>query len=194
MVALAKLPAGLSVEEFFDWAAASPGKWELVDGEPHAMAPPSRSHGMLQVELGSLIRNHLLAIGSPCSVLAEPGIVPHVGAAHNFRIPDLGVTCSSYTEEEYAITDPVLLIEILSPSNEAATRANIWTYTTIPSVREIVALHSTSIGAEILRRGIDGIWPKKPEVIDAGDLVLDSIGFRVPLADVYRTTRLRPAS
>ena len=44
--------------------------------------------------------------------------------------------------------------------------------------------------AELLRRGSDGSWPAASMVIEDGDLILDSIGFTVPLADVYRTTRL----
>jgi hypothetical protein len=40
---------------------------------------------------------------------------------------------SGHDEEESALTDPVLLIEILSPSNQAETWANVWAYATIPS-------------------------------------------------------------
>ncbi len=87
--------------------------------------------------------------------------------------------------------DPVLIIEILSPSNQAETWANVWTYITIPSVREILVLSSLAVGADILRRRADGTWPEEPEEIAQGDLILESIGFRVPLADIYRTTRLR---
>ena len=87
--------------------------------------------------------------------------------------------------------NPVLIIEILSPSNQAETWANVWTYITIPSVREILVLSSLGIGADILRRRADGTWPEEPEEIAQGDLILESIGFRVPLADIYRTTRLR---
>ena len=43
-------------------------------------------------------------------------IVPGVRASRNRRVPDLGVTC--------APPEPILLIEILSPSNEAETRTN----------------------------------------------------------------------
>ena len=45
--------------------------------------------------------------------------------------------------------DPVILLEILSPSNEDRTRANVWTYTTIPTVRVIVVLHYTAIRDEM---------------------------------------------
>ncbi|MGH7050134.1 MAG: hypothetical protein ACREE5_05775, partial [Acetobacteraceae bacterium] len=90
-------------------------------------------------------------------------------------------------------TEPLLLIEILSPSNQAETWANVWAYTTIPSVREILIVQSSAIGAELLRRAPDGTWPRQPEHIEAGELFLSSIDFRVPLAALYRTTRLARA-
>ena len=106
------------------------------------------------------------------------------------EIPDLAVTCSGYDAEESSLTDPVLLIEILSPSNQAETWANVWTYTTMPSVQEILVLKTASIGAELLRRNQDGSWPSQPSTIEAGNLILESIGFSFPLAAAYRTTRL----
>ena len=36
----------------------------------------------------------------------------------------------------------------------------------------------------------DGSWSASSTVIDDGDLVLESIGFAVQLATIYRTTRL----
>jgi Uma2 family endonuclease len=180
----------MTTVEFLAWDAPGAGRWQLVDGEPVAMAPASRTHGALQLELGSLIRNHLIASGSPCTAVTEPGIIPRILASENFRIPELAVTCTPYEAEEYDFADPILIVEILSPSNRAETWKNVWSYTTIPSLREILILSSTAIRAELLRRGSDGSWPAAPTVIDVGDLVLDSIGFTASLAAIYRTTRL----
>ena len=89
------------------------------------------------------------------------------------------------------LQEPVLLIEILSPSNESETRSNIWAYTTLPSVREILAVRSTRIEAELLVRGADGTWPAEPEIIGSAGLVtLPSIGFATGLTAFYRTTAL----
>lgn len=180
----------MTVAEFLLWNGPGPTRWQLVDGEPVAMAPTSRTHGMLQGELGGLIRNHLNVPGNPCALVVAPGIIPRVDANENFRIPDLAVTCTRYETEEYDVRDPVLIVEILSPSNRAQTWRNVWTYTTLPSLREILILSSTAIRAQVLRRGADGNWPLTPTVIEAGDLVLDSIGFTVSLAAIYRTSRL----
>ena len=191
MVALAKLPEHMSVHDFLSWVPSDGRMWQLVDGEPQAMAPPNRTHGTLQGELGSIIRNHLQERASPCTLVVTPGVVPHVQAAHNMRVSDLVVTCSDYQTEETGLTDPVLIVEILSPSNQAETWANVWAYTTIPSVREILVLSALRVGATLMRRHPDGTWPREPETVTDGDLVLDTIEFRTPLAGLYRSTRLR---
>lgn len=182
----------MSVAEFLDWSAAEHRgtKWQLIDGEPVAMAPASENRGMIQSELSRLLGNHLLERGMPCRVGTEPGIIPHVRSAENWRIPDLGVTCAP-PRWSHEMLEPVLLAESISPSNYLETRGNIWSYTTVPSVREILVVHSTRIEAEVLRRGANGNWPAQPIVTAAdGTLELDSIGFAQPLRAMYRATSL----
>ena len=83
------------------------------------------------------------------------------------------------------------LVEILSPSNATDTWDNVWAYTTIPSVREIVVVHSMRVLAELLRRDADGRWPVQPEQIGAnGTLRLQSIDFACPLRAAYAQTHL----
>jgi hypothetical protein len=84
-------------------------------------------------------------------------------SAHNVRAPNLGVACSPLLPEQATLTDPVLLIEILSPSNQAKTWSNV--------------------------RAI-GEWPEEPEQLAGGDLALTRIDFLVPMADLYTRTGL----
>ena len=185
----------MTLTEFLDW---NPGDrsgrtWQLIDGEPVPMVLGNETHGAIQAEFGSLLGNHLLEQRSPCRVLTKPGIVPRVHANRNFRVPDLGVTCAP-PSHSLMVPEPVLLIEILSPSNEAETRANIWAYASAPSVQEILAIHSTRIEAELLRRNPDGTWPAEPEIISAdGVLTLPSIEYSTPITALYRTTALAAA-
>jgi Uma2 family endonuclease len=123
-------------------------------------------------------------------VIAAPGIIPRVRASENFRIPHLAVTCTRYETEEYDVSNPVLIIEVLSPSNRADPWRNVWAFTTIPTLREILLLSSTAIRAELLRRDSEGNWPAASTVIEDGNLQLGSIDFTVPVAAIYRTTRL----
>ena len=190
MIALAKIPVRMTVDEFLKWDSDDGFRYELVDGEPRAMAPASTLHGFLQNELGSLIRNHLLEKASGCEVVANPGVVPRLLSEHNVRIPDLAVTCSPLAAGQATLPDPVLVIEILSPSNQAKTWTNVRAYTSILSVQEILVLRADRMVAELLRRPPQGEWPERPMAITAGELVLESIGFRVGLAGLYARTGL----
>ena len=115
----------MTVREFLKWDSDDGLRYELVDGEPRAMAPASTIHGFLQNELGRLIGNHLRDQASGCEVVANPGIVPRLLSDHNVRIADLAVTCSPLVVGQATVSDPVLLIEILSPSNQAKTWTNV---------------------------------------------------------------------
>ena len=194
MAALAKTPTLMSTSEFLAWNPDDGQKWQLVDGEPHAMAPANRTHGTLQARLAATIERHFDEQDSPCAAVTEPGVVLGTRPNHNVRIPDLAVTCTPYDTEEPLLTAPVLIVEILSPSNQAETWVNVWAYTTIPSVQEILVLQTAAIGAFLLQRAPDGTWPDKPNEITAGDLVLNSIALQTPLAGLYRRTRLHPTA
>jgi Uma2 family endonuclease len=180
----------MSVETFLTWEPGDGRQYELVDGRPRAMAPASIVHGRLQSRLARYLDIHLEREGNRCQVITAPGVIPRVMSAENVRVPDLGVTCAPVTSDQKTIIDPVLLIEILSPSNRAETWSNVWTYTTIPSVQEILVLQSDTVAAHVLRRDATGAWPETPERLTSGDLTLTSIGLRVPLAEVYARTDL----
>src|SRR5271166_3287239 len=184
-----KAPHHMTVDEFVVWAGD--GRWQLVDGEPRAMAPANATQGIVQATLAFLLNQHLYTRASPCVVVTAPAIQPRVRSRSNMRVPDLAVTCSPVQAGQIALPDPLLIVEILSPSNEADTWENVWTHTTIPSVQEVLVLRSASIAADLLRRRADGTWPEEPLQIGRGDtLHLACIGLSVPLAEVYVRTYL----
>jgi Uma2 family endonuclease len=183
-----QLPATMTVDEFLDWDPPGSDRWELIDGTPLAMAPAAPRHGAIQGEAARLLGNHLAESRPGCRVVIEPGIQPRVRASMNTRVPDLAVTCAVLEPGDRLLREPVVIIEILSPSNKADTWANVWSYVTIPEVHEVVVLYTAEIRADLLRRGDDGVWPENPRVLKSADLLtLESIGFSVPVAAFYRT-------
>jgi Uma2 family endonuclease len=119
------------------------------------MAPASDRHGSIQSELAFLITAHLRATGAPCRIVTAPGVVPSERSEDNCLVPDLGVTRAPPTGE-HPMREPLVLIEILSPTNISKTRANVQAYRTIPTVAQIVVVHSSAIVAEMTRRTPDG--------------------------------------
>jgi Uma2 family endonuclease len=185
-------PHRMTVSEFLEWDSGdtSGAIWQLRDGEPEMMAPASDAHGAIQGEAYRLIANHLVAQGGRCRASVTPGVIPRLRSDRNMLVPDIGVTCSPPSGGR-SLPDPVFLVEVLSPTNETQTRANLWAYTTIPTVVEIWVLSSTDVAAEVLRRRADGTWPEQPEIIGAKDKIrAESIGFAVPLQQIYRFSGL----
>jgi Uma2 family endonuclease len=187
-------PRMMTVDEFLEWDSPGDYLWQLIDGVPMAMAPPAPIHGAIQNETGRLIENHLVEHGSPCTVIATPGVIPRSLSDRNFMVPDLAVTCSHTDVTGKAVREPVLLIEILSPSNHAETWRNVWAYMTIPALREILVIRTLSVGVELLRRGDDGAWPERPLTFASGEFTLSSIGLTLPVAALYRSTRMTSAA
>jgi Uma2 family endonuclease len=182
----------LTVEEFLNWPDDEFGRrQQLIEGEVVTMSPPGPAHGVIQANLAILLGNHLARKRPGCRVVTNPGVVPRFRASINARVPDLGVTCTPVRPDQRLVDEPLLLIEILSPHNRSATMANLWAYTTIPSVQEVVTLHSTRVGATVLTRQPDGSWPPEATLIrPGGTLELASLGFSVSLTEAYVGTGL----
>ncbi len=182
----------MTVADFLEWQGDGSGrKFQLVDGEVRAMSPGSAAHAIIQVNLASAILHRLDETGSKCCVGTEPAIATRVRAHTNLRVPDIGVTCSSNEPGQQTFPDPVLLIEVLSPGNQADTWDNVWAYTTIPTVQEILVVHSTRVLAQLLRRQLDGAWPAEPQDIGPDDVLsLETVGLARPLRQFYARTHL----
>lgn len=186
------MPPRMTVAEFLEWEPPRGwnGVWQLRDGEPEMMAPASDRHGAIQARMAYLLISHLDSRSSRCRVVVAPGVIPAERSEDNCLIADLGVTCAPPTDEAL-MHEPLVLIEILSPTDVSKTRANIRACRTIATVAEIVVLHSTAVVAEVLRRTPKGGWPPQPDIIEPdSELRLDSLGFAAPLRDAYRTTNL----
>lgn len=185
-------PSLMTVDEFLTWPSDGTGRiLELVHGRIRAQDAASDAHGTIQSRLNVLIGNHLDVKRPGCRVVANPGIRPRLLAKWNHRIPELGVTCTPNRPDVHATPEPILLIEVLSPSKYDDTWSNVPLYATLPSVMEILLVDSTKVEAQLLLRGPDGAWPQGPITIgEGGTIALASIGLEFPLEAAYQGTHL----
>jgi Uma2 family endonuclease len=187
-----KPPPRMTVAEFIEWPGdGTGGRSQLVDGEVREIPPGSVARGLIHTNLNYLVASHLKSADGPYCALIRPSIVPRVRSSLNLRTPALGVAATPDRPDQFVVSAPILLIEILTPDNTTDVWGNVWSYCTIPSVQEIAVVHSTRVLAELLRRGRDGHWPEEPEEIGPdGTLSFASIGLICPLYDVYAQTHL----
>ena len=177
----------MTAEEFYAWdGGGHVGKLELVDGVVRAQTYASGAHGTIQAALGRLIGNHLRSNRSGCRVGTEVGVIPRFDPKRNVRKPDLTVTCTPHTPGERAFSDPILIVEVLSPSNIDDTWESIRACATIPSVVEIVVIDSERRHAEVFRKDATGAWPEPGEIVEAGGTIrLASLDLTFPMSEVY---------
>jgi Uma2 family endonuclease len=180
------IPALMTLDEFLNWDAPGPGLWQLIDGVPQAMAPAGSTHGVIQSNIANLIINHLDQRGSPCVMMTNPGIIPAFRTNRNYFIPDAAVTCSVADIGVPGIRHPVLVIEILSPSNHGETWRNIRAYMLIPRVREILVIRSDFASIDLLRRDAEGAWPDDVATVTEGTFTLASLDLTLTLGALYR--------
>lgn len=178
-------PHLLSPEEYLAFDAEASEKHEYVDGEIHAMTGTTVKHNQLAGNLYLALRNHLT--DQPCSTFFAD-IKVHAAAANAFYYPDLVVRCQSapLADEARIITDPTLIVEVLSPSTEATDRREkLAAYRRIPSLQEYVLIAQDECSVEIYRRNGDIGWHYLA-FTDNDSVEFASIGLRLPMAEIYR--------
>ena len=100
-------------------------------------------------------------------------------------VADLAVTCQPLRVDDRLIRDPILIVEILSPSTAAFDRqTKVADYRRIPSVQEILLIDSESVFAEVLRR--DGErWITEIVQGPGAILSLAAVPLNIPMAELY---------
>jgi Uma2 family endonuclease len=163
----------------------------LIWGELRMMGSPMPRHSALQASLTIALSNHLRSKKSLCRAATEAGIIPDSGQNLNYLQPDVIVTCEKPDPEAKTFKEPLIVIEILSPSNLRDTRAKLSLYIAMASVSEIVFIDSSRLRAEIWRKSNQGEWASDTEIIGRGDVFrLSSIGFETPIEMLYEPTGL----
>ncbi len=182
----------LTVEEFLDWPGDGSGaKFQLIDGAPRAMAPASADHGVIRLNIGSIIGTHLMQAGSKCRIATEAPVIPAFKSRKNARAPDVAVACSPPSKSR-VFDDPILIVEVLSPGNEDETWESIRALAGVRSLLEILVVNSTRVEAELWRRTPREDWAQEPIAVagPGSSLRLETVGVELPMAEVYRMTLL----
>ena len=100
------------------WNLPDGQRAELIDGYLYAMAPPSRIHQKILIELASAIHDHIKKNNGSCEVYPAPFAVNLDAEDKNWVEPDISVIC-----DPDKLTDrgcegaPDLIIEIVSPGS-----------------------------------------------------------------------------
>jgi Uma2 family endonuclease len=173
-----------SYAEYLAYERDSDLKHEYDDGEILAMAGGSRRHNALASRISAALESGR----KPGCVAFQSDQKVRVLATGRAIYPDATLVCGAIEGDPSdpqgtTITNPTLIVEVLSPSTEESDRGNKWQhYQLIPSLQEYVLVSQSEPRIEHYRRLASGSW----EYTDStGGTVSLSSGAVLDLAQLY---------
>ncbi len=179
-------------EQYLDREREATHKSEYFGGEIFAMAGGSFTHTVIKDNVVSLVNTKLK--GKGCRGVGSD-LRLHVQKNGLYTYPDAMVICGGVQYWNFrsdTITNPTLIVEVLSPGTEAYDRGDKFKlYRGIPTFTEYLMVNSQKMQAEVFRKGEHGFWYLAEEADTAQDTItLDSIGLTLAVADLYADTEL----
>ena len=173
-------------EEYLRLERVADYKSEYYAGEIFSMAGGSPAHSLITNNVGGELRN--LLKGNRCATY-DSNLRIAVAATGLYTYPDASVICGPLElvpGHDDMITNPTLIVEVLSDSTEAYDRGKKFAhYRTLPSFAEYVLVSQKEPLIEVFFRQGDGTWQLTP-VRGRGAVVrLQSLGVDLRLAEVY---------
>jgi Uma2 family endonuclease len=170
----------MTVAEFLAWDDGTDTRYELVRGRVVAMAPVSPSHSIVASKVVGALEGELKR---PCYVGVEAGVVTP-DRDDTFYEADVVVSCTPLAPGMVTIPEPVVIVEVLSPSTIEHDRGRkAYDYRRIASVQEIVLVASEQRHIVIWRRR-GAKWEVEDLIGDAA-LELEAVGVTLAMAAIY---------
>lgn len=175
----------LTVDEYLEGELNSTTRHEYVAGEVYAMTGASRHHNLIVGALHGALRACLR--GGPCRVFMSDF---KVRVDDSFYYPDVSVAGGGGGHEYYE-TEPVLIVEVLSPSTERQDRLEKrLAYQRLASLKEYVLVAQDKMRVEVYRRVENG-WELE-QFADDDVVTLDSIALELSMSEIYRDAMQAP--
>lgn len=174
-----------SLEEYLAFERSANVKHEYLDGEILAMTGATPEHNRICASVIALLSNRLA--GRPCVVFTSDQRVRITGVNVE-TYPDVSVVCGKlkrHPQDRLALANPVLLVEVTSPSTASYDRGEkLDYYKRLPSLREVVIVSHSSRRVDVVRRERVGRWAS--ESFTRGDsVVLASLDCELPIDAIY---------
>ncbi len=169
--------------EYMDWEDNQPDRHEFHSSRTWPATSLSIGHQCVTGKLACHLGNHL--DGSACQVFIG-GMKVQI-AGDTVLYPDLFVTCGQdFHADDPVVTDPILVVEVLSPSTQAYDRSlKFALYRRLPSLREYALIDPDARRVEVLRLGDDGLW-NFIDFSEQADVELASVDFKLALIELFK--------
>jgi Uma2 family endonuclease len=180
----AERPEYFSVDDYLNLEEQAQSKNEYVDGWIRAMSGATLRHNMVSVN--ALVSLATLLKGNPCRPFnSDTKVRIHRAGMKRFYYPDLQVVCKSNEPTSVFQDQPILIIEVLSPSTRRYDLdEKMAAYLTIASLEYYIALEQHQPIAIVMSRTADGFLREVIEGIKT-DIKLPVLECTLSMREIY---------
>src|SRR5271157_6457858 len=172
----------LDVDTFLRWAEGRQGRWELREGQPVLMSPERAAHALTKYAAQESLKAAIQRAGLPCRMFPD-GMTVRISARTAFE-PDALVVCPPPPLDAIEIPNPVIVVEVLSPSTAADDHGiKLDGYFSLPSVEPYLILDPDRRVMFHHKRGQAGAIETR--VLRDGLVRLDPPGFEAEVAGFF---------
>jgi Uma2 family endonuclease len=180
----------LSVELFRGFLEGRPEeeRWELIDGLPVMMAPPTKAHQRIASNLERLLNDALEAQGSEWAAYQAIGVNLGPRIQYDDPEPDVVVVDAERDEERYSDLF-YLAAEVVSSSDRGYIESKREVYKLHDACKCVLTVQQDRFEVRLELRTGPG-WSEKALRAPDDDLVLPDFGLRCRVFDLHRGTSL----
>lgn len=177
-----------TIAEYFQHERSALDKHEYRDGEILLMAGGSNDHSLKIANVIAALHGRLK--GKPCRVY-DSNLRVRIPRKVLYTYPDVSVICGKSEPDANdsageTVTNPRLIVEVLSPSTEAYDRGEKFDrYRELESLQEYVLVSHEAPRVETFFRQPDGAWLLTPVSGLGASAKLRSLDIELPLSEVY---------
>lgn len=175
-----------TVDEFERWVETQEEIWEFINGELVMMGEASLNHAIIKDNIFAELRQALA--GRPCRVFNE-GV--RIRQSRMSARPDVTVSCSPLDHSTPNIAEPVVIVEVLSPTTEGRDSQKWRSYRLIPSLQHFMTVAQDGREVTLHTRVAPFEWQER--VIREGGVELTALGISLTLEAIYAETDVPPA-
>ena len=168
-------------------ARGGEARLELIDGEVVAMAGGTEDHEQIAANVFGSLKPAMDARG--CRTFAG-GMLVRSERDDMATAPDVVVRCGPPLGLQRFIADPVVVVEVLSPSTMDEDRGpKLMFYKSLPTLRHVALVYQDEWRVEAWDRAGD-VWSYRAITATEDALILAAVEHAIPLRATYAGTSL----
>jgi Uma2 family endonuclease len=171
----------MTVPEFLAWAETQENpRFELIDGQPVAMAPERSEHVQAKLWAATALGAAIQSAGVACQAFVD-GLAVAIDELTGY-VPDALVNCGEpVARDSMTAPNPVIVVEVLSPSTRHIdTTVKLAGYFRVPSLKHYLIVDLGRRHVVHYRKQADGTVTVT--VMTEGEIVFDPPGISVAVA------------